>query len=93
MIKGWDRGVMNMVVGEVRRLQIPPEDGYGADGSPQLGIPPHSTLLLEIELLEAKPKPPLRWERHHHKIPLATPMLRCLLRPGSPWSVGWVGGR
>ena len=37
------------------------QDGYGAAGFQQWGVPPHSTLLFEIELLEVQPKPPLRY--------------------------------
>jgi FKBP-type peptidyl-prolyl cis-trans isomerase len=53
VITGWDLGVTGMLVGETRRLRIPPELGYGAQGSPPV-IPPNSPLVFEVELLELK---------------------------------------
>ncbi len=51
VIKGWDQGLIGMKPGGVRKLTIPPHLGYG---SQQIGrlIPPNSTLIFEIELLE-----------------------------------------
>ena len=50
VIQGWEQGVAGMKVGEKRRLTIPADLGYGSAGAGGV-IPPHATLVFDIELL------------------------------------------
>lgn len=48
------QGCLGMKLGEVRKLDIPALEGYGASGFPAWGIPPNGGLLFEIEILKIK---------------------------------------
>jgi peptidylprolyl isomerase len=53
VIPGWDQGLQGMKVGGTRVLTIPSELAYGEQGAGSL-IPPNSTLVFHIELVDVK---------------------------------------
>merc|ERR1711948_217822 len=52
VIKGWDKGALGMQIGEIRKLDIPADEGYGANGFPHWGIPPDADLEFTLECLK-----------------------------------------
>ena len=53
VIPGFSQGVVGMRVGGIRRVIIPPNLGYGAQGSPPK-IPGNATLVFQIELVSVQ---------------------------------------
>jgi peptidylprolyl isomerase len=58
VIAGWDSGFEGMNVGGQRRLIIPYQLAYGVDGRPPV-IPPSSTLVFDVELMDVREGPEL----------------------------------
>ncbi len=53
VIAGWTEGIQKMNKGGKIKLYVPPHLAYGDDGRP--GIPPGSTLVFDVELIDIKP--------------------------------------
>ena len=53
VIEGWEKGMLDMKVGEKRTLTIPSDMGYGARGAGGV-IPPNATLIFDVELIAIK---------------------------------------
>ena len=54
VIQGWDEAVALMKVGDKWKLTIPPDLAYGERSIGDGLIPPNSTLVFEVELLDLK---------------------------------------
>jgi FKBP-type peptidyl-prolyl cis-trans isomerase len=55
VIKGWEKGLQGIKVGEKRKLTIPPSMGYGAKDVGNGLIPANSTLIFDIEAIKINP--------------------------------------
>jgi peptidylprolyl isomerase len=51
VIEGWEKGLVGIKKGGRRKLTIPPEQAYGADGAPP-AIGPNETLVFVIDALD-----------------------------------------
>lgn len=58
VIRGWEQGMLGMRVGGQRRMVVPPELAWGDEGLPDAGVPPGATVVLVVDLLEARPPQP-----------------------------------
>jgi peptidylprolyl isomerase len=52
VIDGWNEGIPGMREGGERRLIVPPDLAYGAEGNADLGIPANATLIYDITLID-----------------------------------------
>jgi peptidylprolyl isomerase len=55
MVVGLEQGIAGMQVGGKRRLTVPPELGYGAQGAFSGKVPPNATLIYVVDLVDVQP--------------------------------------
>ena len=53
VIEGWDEGIALLQVGDKARFVIPSDLAYGPSGAGGV-IPPHATLIVDVELMDVK---------------------------------------
>jgi peptidylprolyl isomerase len=56
IIEGWAQGLVGVQAGGRRQLVVPPDLGYGPEGDPPT-IPPNSTLVFVIDVLDVQKAP------------------------------------
>ncbi len=56
LIEGWNEALQLMKPGDEWYLYIPPNLGYGAEGTPGGEVPPDSVLVFRMELLDVLPQ-------------------------------------
>jgi peptidylprolyl isomerase len=56
IIEGWAQGLVGVQAGGRRQLVVPPDLGYGPEGDPPT-IPPNSTLVFVIDVLDVEKAP------------------------------------
>ena len=55
VIEGWDEGIALLQVGDKARFVIPSDLAYGPSGAGGvIPIPPHATLIFDVELMDVK---------------------------------------
>ena len=51
VIKGWERGIAQMSLGQRVSMTLSPDMGYGESGTEDGVIPPNATLVFDVEIL------------------------------------------
>lgn len=83
VVKGWTEALQMMKTGSKWKLFVPSNLGYGEQSPPN--IPPNSTLIYEMELVDIKAKTPF--------IPTTTPMKPGPPGPLAPTTIGKPPGK
>lgn len=76
LIQGFLDGLVGQTYGSRVALAIPPADGYGEAGNPQVGIEGDDTLVFVVDLVEAQPPPLSMAEGEEQTLPKGLPELQ-----------------
>ena len=76
LIQGFLDGLVGQTYGSRVAIAIPPADGYGEAGNPQVGIEGDDTLVFVVDLIEAEPPPLSMAEGEEQALPKTLPELQ-----------------
>jgi len=76
LIQGFLDGLVGQTYGSRVAVAIPPTDGYGEAGNPQIGVEGDDTLVFVVDLIEAEPPPLSMAEGEEQPLPAGLPELQ-----------------
>ena len=76
LIQGFLDGLVGQTYGSRVAVAIPPADGYGEAGNPQIGVEGDDTLVFVVDLIEAEPPPLSMAEGEEQPLPAGLPELQ-----------------
>ena len=76
LIQGFLDGLVGQAYGSRVAVAIPPADGYGEAGNPQIGVEGDDTLVFLVDLIEAEPPPLSIAEGEEQPLPAGLPELQ-----------------
>ena len=76
LIDGFLDGLVGQTYGSRVAVAIPPAEGYGEAGNPQIGVEGNDTLIFVVDLIEAEPPPLSMAECEEQPLPTGLPELQ-----------------
>lgn len=76
LVQGFLDGLVGQTYGSRVAVAIPPADGYGQAGNPEIGVEGDDTLVFVVDLIEAEPPPLSMAEGEEQPLPEGLPELQ-----------------